>query len=117
MGASGSETCGFWMLTAAACRSAQPSLTASLTVRRRRSSSRTVSRWNLTPLLGGDIAGNGISKLLLTIAAAFAEAERDLIRERIGQVKADQKSRGRFLGGTVPSGYRLGDDDDELVPV
>jgi putative DNA-invertase from lambdoid prophage Rac len=105
------------MLTAAACRSAQPSLTASLTVRRRRSSSRTVSRWNLTPLLGGDIAGNGISKLLLTIAAAFAEAERDLIRERIGQVKADQKSRGRFLGGTVPSGYRLGDDDDELVPV
>ena len=36
--------------------------------------------------LGGDIAGNGISKLFLTIAAAFAEAERDRIRERIGQV-------------------------------
>ncbi|HME21272.1 MAG TPA: recombinase family protein, partial [Acetobacteraceae bacterium] len=34
--------------------------------------------------LGGDIAGNGISKLFLTIAAAFAEAERDRIRERIG---------------------------------
>jgi putative DNA-invertase from lambdoid prophage Rac len=66
--------------------------------------------------LGGDIAGNGISKLFLTIAAAFAEAERDRIRERIGQVKADQKSRGRFLGGTVPFGYRLG-DDGELVPV
>jgi putative DNA-invertase from lambdoid prophage Rac len=31
-------------------------------------------------------------------------------------VKADQKSRGRFLGGTVPFDYRLG-DDDELVPV
>jgi DNA invertase Pin-like site-specific DNA recombinase len=43
--------------------------------------------------LGGDIAGNGISKLFLTIAAAFAEAERDRIRERIGQVKADQKAR------------------------
>ena len=27
--------------------------------------------------LGGDIAGNGLSKLFLTIAAAFAEAERD----------------------------------------
>ena len=40
--------------------------------------------------LGGDIAGNGISKLFLTIAAAFAEAERDRIRERISQVKADQ---------------------------
>jgi putative DNA-invertase from lambdoid prophage Rac len=34
--------------------------------------------------LGGDIAGNGLSKLFLTIAAAFAEAERDRIRERNG---------------------------------
>src|SRR5271166_3801694 len=66
--------------------------------------------------LGGDIAGNGLSKLFLTIAAAFAEAERDRIRERISQVKADQKSRGRFLGGTVPIGYQLG-DDGELAPV
>ncbi len=65
--------------------------------------------------LGGDIAGNGISKLFLTIAAAFAEAERDRIRERISQVKADQKSRGRFLGGTVPFGFRRG-DDGELLP-
>jgi hypothetical protein len=37
--------------------------------------------------------GHGLSKLFLTIAAAFAEAERDRIRERIGQVKADQKAR------------------------
>jgi putative DNA-invertase from lambdoid prophage Rac len=65
--------------------------------------------------LGGDIAGNGISKLFLTIAAAFAEAERDRIRERIGQVKADQRARGRYLGGSVPFGYRLG-DDGRLVP-
>src|SRR5208337_3946619 len=65
--------------------------------------------------LGGDIAGNGISKLFLTIAAAFAEAERDRIRERIGQVKADQKARGRYLGGSIPFGYRL-DDDGELAP-
>jgi putative DNA-invertase from lambdoid prophage Rac len=55
--------------------------------------------------LGGDISGNGLSKLFLTIAAAFAEAERDRIRERIGQVKADQKARGRNLGGKVPFGY------------
>ncbi len=47
--------------------------------------------------------------------AAFAEAERDRIRERIGQVKADQKARGRFLGGKVPFGFRRG-DDGELVP-
>jgi putative DNA-invertase from lambdoid prophage Rac len=65
--------------------------------------------------LGGDIAGNGLSKLFLTIAAAFAEAERDRIRERIGQVKADQKARGRYLGGKVPFGFRLG-ESGELVP-
>ena len=65
--------------------------------------------------LGGDIAGNGLSKLFLTIAAAFAEAERDRIRERIGQVKADQKARGRYLGGKVPFGFRRG-ADGELVP-
>jgi DNA invertase Pin-like site-specific DNA recombinase len=55
--------------------------------------------------LGGDIS-NGLSKLFLTIAAAFAEAERDRIRERVGQVKADQKARGRYLGGAVPFGWR-----------
>jgi putative DNA-invertase from lambdoid prophage Rac len=65
--------------------------------------------------LGGDISSNGLSKLFLTIAAAFAEAERDRIRERIGQSKADQKARGRFLGGTVPFGYRRAGDEGELL--
>ena len=68
--------------------------------------------------LGGDISGNGngMSKLFLTIAAAFAEAERDRIRERISQVKADQKARGRYLGGILPFGFKRG-DAGELVPV
>ena len=65
--------------------------------------------------LGGDISGNGLSKLFLTIAAAFAEAERDRISERIGQVKADQKARGRYLGGIVPFGYRSG-EHGQLAP-
>ena len=65
--------------------------------------------------LGGDIAGNGMSKLFLTIAAAFAEAERDRIRERVSQLKADQRARGRFLGGSVQFGYRI-TDDGALVP-
>ena len=64
--------------------------------------------------LGGDIAGNGLSKLFFTIASAFAEAERDRIRERISQVKADQRERGRFLGGARPFGYQIA-DDGELV--
>ena len=68
--------------------------------------------------LGGDIAGNGLSKLFLTIAAAFAEAERDRIRERIGQSKADQKARGRYLGGKIPFGWRRdGPEGDVMVEV
>lgn len=57
--------------------------------------------------LGGDISGNGLSKLFLTIAAAFAEAERDRIRERVSQSKADQKARNRYLGGSVPFGWTV----------
>src|SRR3954449_643299 len=65
--------------------------------------------------LGGDVTGNGISKLVFTILSAVAEAERDRTRERIADVKRDQRTRGRFLGGTVPFGYRLG-EDGELIP-
>ncbi len=36
-------------------------------------------------------AAAGLSKLFLTIAAASAEAERDRIRERVAQVKRDQR--------------------------
>jgi DNA invertase Pin-like site-specific DNA recombinase len=65
--------------------------------------------------LGGDVTGNGISKLVFTILSAVAEAERDRTRERIADVKRDQRSRNRFPGGAVPFGYRLGDDGG-LVP-
>src|SRR5215217_7562807 len=57
--------------------------------------------------LGGDVIGNGISKLMFTILSAVAEAERDRIRERISDVKRDQRQRGRFLGGSAPFGYRV----------
>ncbi len=66
--------------------------------------------------LGGNISTNGLSKLFLTIAAAFAEAERDRIRERVAQVKRDQRQRGRYLGGRVPYGFRVG-EEGELEPV
>jgi putative DNA-invertase from lambdoid prophage Rac len=55
--------------------------------------------------LGGDVSGNGMAKLFLTIAAAFAEAERARIRERVSQTKRDQRQRGRYLGGKVPFGF------------
>ncbi len=64
--------------------------------------------------LGGDVTGNGISKLVVTILAAVAEAERERTRERVAQVKADQRERGRYLGGKVPFGFRV--DGAALVP-
>ncbi|NIE81769.1 recombinase family protein [Asaia sp. As-1742] len=60
--------------------------------------------------LGGDVTANGISKLVFTILSAVAEAERDRIRERVSQVKADQRGRGRYLGGKVPYGYAVAED-------
>lgn len=67
--------------------------------------------------LGGDVTGNGISKLVFTILSAVAEAERDRIRERISDVKRDQRQRGRFLGGRCPFGYRVGHDGELIADV
>ena len=65
--------------------------------------------------LGGDISGNGLSKLFLTIAAAF-RGGRARSDPRAGlAIKADQKARGRYLGGIVPFGFRRG-ESGELVP-
>ena len=50
--------------------------------------------------------------------APKGEANSGLIRrraERISQVKADQKARGRYLGGKIPFGFRIS-DDGQLVP-
>jgi len=57
--------------------------------------------------LGGDIAGNGLSKLFLTIAAAFAEAERDRIRERVADGMRAKRAKGGYLGGVRPFGYEV----------
>jgi DNA invertase Pin-like site-specific DNA recombinase len=65
--------------------------------------------------LGGDVTGNGISKLVFTILSAVAEAERDRIRERIRDVKTDQRSRSRYLGGKVPFGWIVGADGSLVV--
>ncbi len=65
--------------------------------------------------LGGDATGNGLSKLVFTILTAVADAERDRIRERVTQVKRDQRQRNRYLGGIVPFGYRVGENGG-LVP-
>ena len=66
--------------------------------------------------LGGDVLTNGHARMMFTILSAVSEAERERVRERVSDVKRDQKARGRFLGGSVPFGYRL-DQQNQLVPV
>ena len=62
--------------------------------------------------LGGDVTTNGISKLVFTILSAVAEAERDRTRERIAEVKRDQRNRNRYLGGAPPFGQTVGKNGD-----
>ncbi len=64
--------------------------------------------------LGGDVSGNGLARTFFIIASAFAEAERDRIRSRVTETKADQRKRGRHLGGSRPFGYRIEKGENEL---
>jgi DNA invertase Pin-like site-specific DNA recombinase len=64
--------------------------------------------------LGGDVCGNGISKLVFTILSAVAENERDRIRERIRDVKRHLARQGVYGGGKRPFGFDV--VDGRLVP-
>ena len=55
--------------------------------------------------LGGDVCGNGISKLVFTILSAVAEQERDRLRERIRDAKRHRASQLLFNGGKRPFGF------------
>lgn len=59
--------------------------------------------------LGGDVTGNGISKLVFTILSAVAENERERIRERIREVKRHLASQGVYGGGKTPFGFDVVD--------
>jgi putative DNA-invertase from lambdoid prophage Rac len=64
--------------------------------------------------LGGDVTGNGISKLVFTILSAVAENERDRIRERVRDAKRHRASQRLYNGGKRPFGYDV--LDGRLVP-
>lgn len=59
----------------------------------------------------------GIAKLFFTMAAAFAEHERERIRERIAEGKAAKRHRGGHLGGPAPTGFRIEGRGREARPV
>jgi putative DNA-invertase from lambdoid prophage Rac len=67
-----------------------------------------ISLWLLD--LGGDVSGDGIAKLVMTIIVAFAEFERERIGERIRDAKRHQRRSGHYLGGDRPFGWRVGED-------
>lgn len=62
--------------------------------------------------MGGDVTGDGITKLVFTILSAVAAFERERLQERIRDVKADQRERQRYLGGTRPFGYTIAADGE-----
>jgi len=64
--------------------------------------------------LGGDVTGNGISKLVFTILSAVAENERDRIRERVRDAKRHRASQRLYNGGKRPFGFDV--VDGALVP-
>jgi putative DNA-invertase from lambdoid prophage Rac len=69
---------------------------------------RGVSLWLLD--LGGDVSGDGIARLVLTILGAIAEFERERIGERIRDAKRHQRRTGQYLGGDRPFGWQIGED-------
>jgi len=68
---------------------------------------RKISLWLLD--LGGDVSGNGIAELIMTVLAAVAQFERTLISERIKDSKVNLRRQGKHQGGYRPFGWRLGE--------
>jgi DNA invertase Pin-like site-specific DNA recombinase len=55
----------------------------------------------------GDVSGNGVSQLVVTVLAAVAEFERERIGERIRDAKRHQRQENKHLGGIRPFGFAL----------
>jgi putative DNA-invertase from lambdoid prophage Rac len=80
---------------------------------------RKISLWLLD--LGGDVSGNGISELIMTVLAAVAQFERSLISERIKDAKRNLRRGDKHQGGKRPFGWQFGQANGhgrarELIP-
>jgi DNA invertase Pin-like site-specific DNA recombinase len=57
--------------------------------------------------LGGDVTDSGFTLDIVQSAKLFAGLERRRSVERIKNVKRNQRSKGRYLGGSRPFGYMI----------
>lgn len=57
--------------------------------------------------LGGDVTDTGFTLDVIHAARLFAGLERRRSVERIKNVKKNQRSKGRYLGGSRPFGYMI----------
>ena len=58
--------------------------------------------------IGADpVTDNGMAKCFFTMAAAFAELERNLIHERMTTGKLSKIAKGGHAGGEPPYGHRI----------
>lgn len=65
------------------------------------------------------VTHNGAGKLFFTLLAAMAEFERERILERTREGRHAKRSRGGYIGGNAPFGYRVAGEGrgSRLVPV
>ncbi|MDI3304674.1 MAG: recombinase family protein [Burkholderia multivorans] len=61
----------------------------------------------LTDMGTEPVTENGVSKLMFTILAGFAEWERERILERINDGRRAKRAKGGFVGGSAPFGFRV----------
>jgi len=59
--------------------------------------------------LGGDVCGNGISKLVFAFLSAIEENERDRIRERVRDAKRHRAEQKLYNGGKRQFGWDVVD--------
>jgi len=79
---------------------------------------RKISLWLLDL---GDVSGNGVSELIVTVLAAVAQFERTLISERIKDAKRNLRRSNKHQGGGRPFGWKFGQANGhgrarELIP-
>lgn len=69
--------------------------------------------------LGGQSidTGSAMGKMFLTMAAGFAELERNLVAERTQAALAHKKRKGERVSGKAPFGFQFSADGSHLVEV